>query len=395
MKCLRFNSTKIPGFTFVFAMVLSILLFNSFAKAQVSASFRNTNMLTLKPEDIFNVMINDLNPGEMKIYAEGIISDAQGNSLVHLKTDLFLIHQGVNIVSPASLNVINVLYTNNIVKETVLKTGAMPPGSYNYCVNLIRYEGAVLCKACGEINLIISPPELISPFNTEHIPVQIPLLTWHGPGPLSPEMISMLTYQLKIVELYDNEPPISAISNNPAIYYGTDIPHEFLEYGPENHELEKGKTYAWQVSAYSGTYFLGKSEVWTFTIDTLAGTEKPKEKASYYTVLKSTFDGSYIDFTNIVRFKFDGYYSFKSHPVCIFSSRHENLAPADLKIEPHYGDNRFAIDLTPYPQFKNNELYTIVITTDRGEILTMGFKYLIDKKIHETKNSSTFIHPER
>jgi hypothetical protein len=363
------------------------------AIAQVNITFRNATGLTLKPDDLLSLMINSNYQGDIKANIEGYVSDEQSNKIFQFKTDFIAIHPGTNIVSASSVNITSQVYANINIQQVVTKTGSFAPGSYTFCVNLVKFEGAIIGTACGEVNLKISPPELISPYNTEHIPTELPQLMWHGPAPLTPDMLSMLHYELKIVEMYNDQPAYSAISDNPAIYFNNDVPHEFLTYQPGFHELEKGKTYVWQVSAFAGTFFLGKSEIWTFTVDTVRHNPRPKEVSGSYTILTPQFDGNFHVFKNVVRFKISDPYTYNPTTVRILNTKRENMIPAGLKVDRSYATNLYSIDFTNYNQFKNNELYFIELETDRGEILTMGFKLTIDKK-HERKSSS-FIHKDR
>jgi hypothetical protein len=363
----------------------------AFGQGQVTITLLNPNPIPFKPQSLLYLNIISNYNVDKRVHIAAEISDANQSRLISFITEDFDLRPGSNTITALAIH--DIKYMNDQVKTWVARDGNLPPANYNYCINIIPFEQAAIGRLCGEVGFVIAPPELIHPYNTEHIPTQFPQLTWHAPTPLTAIMTSALTYSLKLVEIVGNQPEYAAISDNPAIYFGQDIKQEYLAYQPQNHELEKGKTYAWQVSAFSGNYLIGKSEIWTFVIDT-AVHEKPIEENGAYTILKASYDGSYIAFTNTVRFKFDGSYSAKTYPLKIYDEGHNDIAPPDLKIVPHYGDNRYSIDLTPYSQFKNNGLYTLELKTDRGEKLTMGFRYIIDKKKHEKRKTSSFIQQD-
>jgi hypothetical protein len=368
-------------------LFLGLVICPVFSFSQVTIVLRNPNPVPFKSESLLNLNINSSFASDLKVHIEAVISDQQQSPLISFKTEDFILKPGLNDIN--NLSVISFKYFNAQIKEAIMKSGYLPPSEYNYCIRVYPYERPLAGELCGTIGYIISPPELISPFNTEHVPTKYPQLTWHAPTPLTPEMVTTLNYELKIVELGPEQPAYAAISDNPAIYYNKNIRNEFIQYGANNHELESGKTYVWQVIAYSGETFLGKSEIWVFSVDSL-NKDKIKTFSGYYISPKKSFDGVFANFTNVVKFKIETPYELKPSDVRILNSNRQDLTPDSLKIEHHYGASWYSINLTDYPAFKDKSCYFIEITNG-DERFIMGFRYLIDKNIYENKNHKEFI----
>jgi hypothetical protein len=365
---------KWSGFTLIQLVTLLLIFTTHTSIAQTAAiSFRSNISQSLKPEALLDLTINSKNAQDIKVYIEGTINSKSGFEVVHFQTVYFNIHQGINITTQSELSFISIRYVNDEIKTVVAKTGSLPANDYIYCVNLIRFEGQGIAKACGEINIKGSALELISPYNGEHVTILNPVLMWHGSlAPVNPG--DNISYGVKLVEVNSFQSPVSAFMENPVLLDKNNINAEALLYPADARPLEKGKIYAWQVTAYLGQNITGKTEIWFFCIDSIKN-NIINTASNSYVILKKNVDGGLSYFINDVKFKVTTNDLGENPVVKIFSEQRKDITPENLKINQEYGENLYTIDLTSYPEFKKNTIYTLELRTGRNELYVMKFKY--------------------
>lgn len=150
-----------------------------------------------------------------------------------------------------------------MASQQLRETGQLLPGNYTICYQLISSQGTTLANNCLEQRVRPSgPPELLFPANGEQVDMPNPSLTWRGPLPMP--LGSDIEYRIKVVAIRTDQKPERAIVTNPPLLEKSVNTISSINYPLEAMPLEEGKTYAWQVKAYSGQFELGQTSIWTF-----------------------------------------------------------------------------------------------------------------------------------
>lgn len=151
-----------------------------------------------------------------------------------------------------------------LASQQLRETGQLTPGNYTVCYQVLNTQGTTLANNCLEQRVRPSgPPELLYPANGEQIETPNPALTWRGPLPMP--LGADIDYRIKLVEMRPGQKPERAVVSNAPLLEQTLNTISNLNYPLDAPPLEEGKTYAWQVQAYTNQFELGKTSVWQFT----------------------------------------------------------------------------------------------------------------------------------
>lgn len=373
-------SVGFPGFR-TGMLLIGLCVSLSSAIAQTSISLRNNSGVILNPESFLDLDIINGNTQSVRVYVQVDLYDVQ-KKLMGLTTDFFAISPGLNSITYSSVILRNSEYYDEAFREALQEAGVFPPGSYRYEINLVREETGPIANLTGEMQLALGPPQLIYPVNNSQISTKLPVLTWHGPALLSIER-HPIRYELKLVELLPGQTAIIAINENPPVFSEKDLAQEALPYPANAKELEIGKSYAWQVIAYSRRLIIGKTEVWKFTI-TNEDPRRPALPNGTYITLRENLDAGNARFTNVLLFKVNGFTARNEPLVKFYDEQNKDITPGELHVIQEYGDNRIAIDLTPFKDFKSGGLYLMELRSAEGKLYKLRFNYFKDKS-HEGK----------
>jgi len=151
---------------------------------------------------------------------------------------------------------INSLDFTGTDRNTILRTGGIPEGDYQFCVRAYNYRtqnaySADVPVGCSNIISIknIEPPVILNPPSQATIasmPVQNMVFNWTIP-PFAP---ANTQYDFRMVEVPDNIPPAAAMfTDNIVPAYQKTVNINTLLYGPGDPPLIPGKKYALMVRA--------------------------------------------------------------------------------------------------------------------------------------------------
>jgi hypothetical protein len=93
----------------------------------------------------------------------------------------------------------------------------------------------------------------------------MPVFSWTPPFPSPAGQI--IQYRIRFTEQMEGQIAEEAMLSNPAVLELEQNQSTVLHYPAYAFSLAQGSTYAWQVSAYAGEVLLGKSEVWSFSVN--------------------------------------------------------------------------------------------------------------------------------
>jgi hypothetical protein len=138
------------------------------------------------------------------------------------------------------------------------RTGGLPPGDYTFRVWLLPDFGEGMVRFRS---MPAGPPRLVSPKNGAELQ-QEPLFTWMPPRPKPSGPVS---YRLKLVEVLPGQSVEEALKANPEWFQKKGIRGTSFRYPVSGRRIEKGRKYAWQVTAEASGIQPLVSEKWGFS----------------------------------------------------------------------------------------------------------------------------------
>lgn len=130
------------------------------------------------------------------------------------------------------------------------------------------------------------PITLSMPFDADTITDTSPNFVWQC-NLSAVQNDPRLSLQYALVKLENEQTAAEAIATNPAICVVNGLQSSSYSYPSTLEELEKGKTYVWQVQMLFNDRVIQQSEPWKFTID------DPKEPQHQYIIMNTVPDGSF------------------------------------------------------------------------------------------------------
>jgi TANFOR domain-containing protein len=153
----------------------------------------------------------------------------------------------------------DVLQFSGISKSEVVQGNGLPEGEYSFCVQAVDYQSGVPLSlpapsGCAYFSIThYEPPEIVQPLCNGIAAAQTPqnlLLSWTIPAGAPPQHIE---YVVTIVEMIPQQVDATQAvlaATDPPFFSAVSLSNSFL-YGPDAPILEKGKRYAWRVTARS------------------------------------------------------------------------------------------------------------------------------------------------
>jgi hypothetical protein len=272
--------------------ILIIILF-FFSEGKVSAQFSIYAFPpppSLNIDDLWNlnIMLNGSSQFESYFITLELFEKTTGK-LSEARTKEFSMNSALitinksnygNFVESGSTNYVN----NQFYSSCSESGGRVPPGSYT-----VKYTlwGIIVDPVTGKVveNLLeyeleiaeyaVYPPSLIQVYDNDTIFDMQPVFSWTPPFPLSAGQV--IQYRIRFTEQYEGQIAEEAILSNPAVLELEQNQNTVLIYPSYGFYLIEGASYAWQVSAYTGSVLLGKSEVWSFHVQTQKRVDEEKD----------------------------------------------------------------------------------------------------------------------
>lgn len=342
-----------------------ILIFISNLLSQVAITGININPLTITPEGLTYINVNNNENNPLEIILEARILNSANEPVLVVLTFPFLISSGLNVLQSISVPINSIKFSNSGQGEFVKVRRQLPSGKFRFCatVKVLNSEGGD--EVCEDIDSDISEfLALVSPFDKDTIQTEIPVLIWTHSVPfniLSPGDY----YKISVTKL---EQAYSTGLNSPIFVKDHLFSHQ-VQYPPDAPMLEPGGRYAWEVQKISGNTIIDRTEVWEFNI---APDKQIKDQR--YLVLKQEIDGHYhLAINNKIYFRFDNSYQEKIIHAVILNDKRERIIPKlktaasaihEITIVSS-GLNRFMIDLNEL-EIKSG-IYTLEITNRKNE----------------------------
>lgn len=350
-------------------LLLSVLLP---LKAQITFSFM-PEIQGRTVENIYKVRMG--NPGGRQTLNLVInVTEAKSGAVVSIRTAPFELMPGMNTVPPGAVYNAAVSFGSSKVATIVSQSGFFPEGDYDYCFQLYEgssHSGGPIDEQCFSYNLQpFSAMQLIQPYDADMICDKRPTFSWQ---PLIP-VINGVMYRLLLVEVKEGQQRVEALRMNLAIINQRQIPLPILLYPSLANQLEEGKKYAWQVSAYKNELLLAESEIWDFTV---ACEKAPAEAMpEAFRSLDDLTKGNFYIARGQVMFAFNNTYAeskLQYSIQCLTKSDQELKKLPVVKVGR--GLNQVVIDLAGKTGFVDGYFYIMDVTLPSGEKKQLRFIY--------------------
>jgi len=312
---------------------------------------------------------------DLKIEETIVINEVSGINVATIKTTPFVLLQGSNFISKAAFTNGRFNFGSSYYGVTFSQTGRLPEGEYEYCfqTEIIGTKPDMVppfYENCFTLQLQpMTPLLLINPIDEDQICNKRPNLQWQLPAPLPIEA----RCRVILTEIQDKQDVAEAIAFNLPILNQPNIFGNILMYPAGAPELTEGHKYAWQVAVYSGNTILKKSDIWTFTVKC---TEELKVSGDSYRELKETDDGNFYIANKFLRFSFSNSYNKGNLDYTIESlSNPQNVIKKLPILKMNTGINKYDIDLSENPSFRNGEEYLLKVNLVNGRGLILRFIY--------------------
>ncbi|MFO7893571.1 MAG: hypothetical protein R6U63_07555 [Longimicrobiales bacterium] len=216
-----------------------------------------------------NVFYSGTEPAEFRI--EGVARVEGVGVLGRAESESYFLPSGPSTRLLTSREILDwrTLESNQGVLDAVLRSGMLPEGRHEFCARVVDLTGTQLTESCARFTVALpDPPQLIAPVSLGAVSPLQPVFQW------TPVMVPSelgLTYRVRIVERYEGQGALNALSANPTHHLADVEGAPMLVYPSDALPLEEGREYVWQVSVVDGfghplTTGARRSEIWSFYV---------------------------------------------------------------------------------------------------------------------------------
>ena len=304
------------------------------------------------------------------------VSEHKNGQVLFVKSTAFAVNPGSNIIPAAAIRSAAVEFTPNPIGVIVRHDHNFPVGDYEYCFTLNYTDSGnnAIDEQCFQLHLVpFAELNLVEPFNKDTICDKRPLLTWQ---PLLPG-IPGAGYQLVLSEVKKDQGAVEALNYNLPIINQSHISATVLPYPAIAKELEQGKTYAWQVTAYKDQTILNRSEIWTFKVNCRDPKKKPEIiPDDGYRDIEDLVKGNFYVAVAYLKFALTNPYQQKplTYEISSLSSPAKKIKGLP-KITLTRGKNKVMIDLFNTDSFTDGESYLLKLKLPDGSEKSLRFIY--------------------
>ncbi|HXP52337.1 MAG TPA: hypothetical protein VN922_20450 [Bacteroidia bacterium] len=367
-------------------IISAFLLFIGFVARgqQVTIVSADVNAYNVTPRGLCQVVL--MNPAtNVQVLLQAQLLDAANEPLVTVKTNPFMLHNGMNASANMNFSISSVEYGATSVVQYIRNSSILPTGKYSYCVKVIivagnAEEGDNYCEELeSDINSYLY---LVSPEDKDTINTPNPVLVWNHSDPFN-TLGPGEYYRMLLVPVNEGQTADEAITVNTPIYFKNNLEENQVQYPFDAPTLEPGKHYGWQVQLISNDVIANKTEAWEF----IEYIHIPL-KDNKYAVMKTSLDGGfYVAANNRIFFRFDETYATSNAVECvIFDSQMKpvksralddaaNSENADGKIAlKQQGYNQYEVDLNNMNV--KSGFYYLQVKNAKGQVFILKLQVL-------------------
>lgn len=354
-------------------VTIAVLFFVLLGKAQVTISSQLPASGILLKDQLWSLVLTN-NSNDIKEFRIQLdVKDVHlGQSVMNASSGSLFINKGVKLLSFS--NVQPIVY-NYVAAD--FSSNYLPCGNY-----AVSYHVLAMIPGKGEVPVAdeitrlvvapLSPPQLVYPANESFIETTAPQLSWVPPVPM--QMFSPLAYDIKIAAVENGQTLREAIEYNTPAYFNTSISQPTEKIGSSMPSLEKGKKYAWQVTARNGLNCEVISEIWSFNIG--KDSVKAIVAGAPYIRISNTGTEVTIAHQGVVKMEFinasaDTSAVFKVYKLAEKDKKQRREMRFELAIKQ--GSNFLSYDTQKKYRLEENAVYEICTENSRGEQWFMKF----------------------
>lgn len=347
------------------------------AQADVFVNMAPVDGIELTPDNLFSFQIQSMMNRPTHALIQGTIQFRKSDMRISYRFEYDL-QPGVNIIASNAVRP-QFQYSAQALRELFEDYRKLPQGIYEYCVSVKpeyskneNVPGPVINECVYHKSEDIFLINLIDPENNARIYEYNPMLSWTVNHPFA----AALTYRLRVAEIREEQNTVAAITRNNPIYDERNLMQMSQVYPVYARPLQLNQPYAWTVDAYYKGILLGGAEPWKFTII----------EDSLYTAIPR--DPSYVDIKReqshydlyapgILKLK----YELEDLRTDSLSLKLIDKGGKEIKLQETgvlnavYGDNRFILDFKEHQPLKHLQPYTLIITSQTGQVYRLLFKY--------------------
>ncbi|MES2773899.1 MAG: hypothetical protein V4722_06925 [Bacteroidota bacterium] len=320
----------------------------------------------------FSVTSSHTSPLEGKIQLD--VKDVQTRQTVLSGVSgKFIIPPGAKVLQAQALQPIQYNYTRGALAD-LSPNGVLPAGQYQVCYQLFLLNHSnpeLAAEECVQLEVEpLSPPLLTYPDNGSVIEQAAPAFTWMPPAPLT--MFGNLNYDFLLIEVFGGQSMTDAIQKNLPIQQASLLRQPVLQYPiASGRQLEKGKTYAWQIVARDGNRYAAKSEVWSFTLK--GDSVKNDLNSIPYVKLGVKELAPVIIKDGILKIEYINEWSDLAVQATITTLEKSDERPLSFMLDVQKGQNFITYDLNKRAVLTEKKLYELRLVNSRGMSVSMRF----------------------
>lgn len=366
-------------------LIFDLLAFPGIAQqADVSMTLQKPPGLSLSVAESINLTIINNEDTGIECYLTGTIEESAEGQIAEGQSNLFTVETGINSLNSTNVELLqpsNIVFSQQDYKDYIERTNKFPPGDYTICISLIRNSDVmVLAEDCFSKSVDdFIPPSLISPEDGATLNKANPFFTW---SPSTSAGGGSPTYEIRIVEILDDQSPLAAFEANPLWFSEAEISNPIFQYPLSAEEFDKNTDYAWKVVGYTGGQKIGESEVWTFSYKISDTTEKEEEEPDlsmpdkHYELKREFANGYYLLDEFTINFSYRNNYTKHKLNCAIIDAEGNTVGQDVFQKEQKHGLNLNEVDVSSHAE--KGKLYTLKCSNKLEEV--RGFKFKVRKE---------------
>ena len=343
--------------------------------SQVQITPLGTQTAFVQLDQLFQATLTNLSATSVAGHLEIEVVDQSNSTVIKLESGFTEIAPNTTSLASSLFWPANAQFGSNTASQAFQSTGFLPAGNFTICYRFLATGNNLpLGVNCSEKTIgVFGNFQLTSPFNQESISTTQPLLVWQ---PFFPSAGMSVAYNLHLVEVQEGQTAQMALLQNAPLVSSKNITGNNLPYPVQSIPLERGHTYAWQVTAVNGQLAIQQTDRWTFTIiqNKKQRSNTPEPDITYRAV-KPVMDGGYYLMQDTIRFsyenqRFNDTLSYKIYQANDYTSPLSNLP--SISLTP--GLNQISIfDISI--GLVDGEEYILRIEEADGRTFFLPFKY--------------------